>query len=73
MTIADLEQDPLGERRRRRLGGLEELLHQLRRRGDAAFGEAGATVLEFEHPPYTREPAQLADFYARLVEARAAC
>ncbi len=38
-----------------------------------AMLEAGATVLEFEHHPYIREPAQLADFYARLVEARAAC
>ncbi|MBP8926648.1 MAG: TIGR03619 family F420-dependent LLM class oxidoreductase [Pseudomonadales bacterium] len=38
-----------------------------------ALLEAGATVLEFEHHPYIREPAQLEGFYARLVEARAAC
>jgi probable F420-dependent oxidoreductase len=35
-----------------------------------AMLDAGATVLEFEHHPYVREPAQLAEFYARIVAAR---
>jgi probable F420-dependent oxidoreductase len=36
----------------------------------AQLVDAGVTVLEFEHHPYVREPAQLEVFYARLIAAR---